>query len=336
MEEQKRQTIVELARAGRSAKEIIEATNYPKATVYRVLKVFLESGRVMRSKHKPRRDRIRTATFVANLKKSIHRNPTTSLATLAKRRNVSDSTVRRAVKVNLGYKSRARGVKHLLTDKMKATRVERSKKILSSLKHTGGFIQFFSDEKMFTVDASSNSRNDRWISASAGDVQPVMRTKHPASAMCLGVISSEGDVMTPYFFGAKEKVNTAVYCDVLERVVIPWMNSKASGRQYTFQQDSAPAHKAKTTLALLADKVPHFWTPQEWPSNSPDLNPCDYYLWGRLEREACSTPHSNVASLKAAVTKEAAKLDRAEVATAVKAFRARVELCIENLGNHIE
>ena len=46
--------------------------------------------------------------------------------------------------------------------------------------------------------------------------------------------------------------------------------------------------------------------------------------------------YSRVNSLKAAVVKEVTKLDRAEVATAVKAFRAKIEFCIENLGNHIE
>ena len=52
--------------------------------------------------------------------------------------------------------------------------------------------------------------------------------------------------------------------------------------------------------------------------------------------EACSTPHSSVNSLKAAVVKEATNFDRAEVVTVVKAFRARVGSCIENLGNHIK
>ncbi len=31
---------------------------------------------------------------------------------------------------------------------------------------------------------------------------------------------------------------------------------------------------------------------------SPDCNPCNYYLWGRVEEEACATSHKNVDSLK--------------------------------------
>ncbi|QQP50599.1 Transposable element tcb2 transposase, partial [Caligus rogercresseyi] len=63
--------------------------------------------------------------------------------------------------------------------------------------------------------------------------------------MVMGVICSNGSVMPPHFFGPKEKVNTEVYLNVLKTVVVPWMNSLASGTPYTFQQDSAPAHKVK-------------------------------------------------------------------------------------------
>ncbi|QQP37008.1 Transposable element tcb2 transposase [Caligus rogercresseyi] len=75
--------------------------------------------------------------------------------------------------------------------------------------------------------------------------------------MVLGVISSEGHVMPPHFFEPKQKVNQEVYLEVLRL---------------------CPAHKAKTVQAWLKENVPHFWDPQTWPSNSPDLNPCDYYL----------------------------------------------------------
>ncbi len=104
------------------------------------------------------------------------------------------------------------------------------------------------------------------------------KTKNPSSVMVLGVICSSGDIMPPHFFGLGEKVNQEVYQRVLVDIVKPWMDDVANGRKYTFQQDSAPAHKAKKTQQWLQDNVPHFCTPQVWPPNSPDLNPCDYYL----------------------------------------------------------
>jgi hypothetical protein len=51
---------------------------------------------------------------------------------------------------------------------------------------------------------------------------------------------------------------------------------------YVFQQDGAPAHRSELALITLTDPdnhVPDFITPEEWPSNSADLNPMDYCVW---------------------------------------------------------
>ncbi|QQP36931.1 Uncharacterized protein FKW44_022178, partial [Caligus rogercresseyi] len=73
--------------------------------------------------------------------------------------------------------------------------------------------------------------------------------------------------------------------------------------------DSAPAHKAKLVQSWLKKNVPNFCDFNTWPPHSPDLNPCDYYLEGKLEREVRATHHSNVASLKASIKLEMNKLD---------------------------
>ncbi|QQP53980.1 Uncharacterized protein FKW44_006644 [Caligus rogercresseyi] len=61
-------------------------------------------------------------------------------------------------------------------------------------------------------------------------------------------------------------------------VVVPWIDSVASRTPYTFQQDSAPAQKAKLAQSWLKKNVPNFLDFNTCPPNSPDLNPCDYYL----------------------------------------------------------
>ncbi len=84
--------------------------------------------------------------------------------------------------------------------------------------------------------------------------------------------------MPPHFFKVGQKVNKEVYLEVLEDVVKPWMDRVANSAKNTFQQDSVPCHKAKTVQTWLKENVPHFWDHRTWPPNSPDLNPCDYYL----------------------------------------------------------
>ena len=67
--------------------------------------------------------------------------------------------------------------------------------------------------------------------------------------MVFGVVLSEGHIMPPHIFEVGLKVNTKVYLDVLQSVVIPWSNQVAGGRPWVWQQYSAPAHKFKDTQA---------------------------------------------------------------------------------------
>jgi len=69
---------------------------------------------------------------------------------------------------------------------------------------------------------------------------------------------------------------------------------------FVFQQDRAPAHAAALAQDWVQKNCPAFIVKEEWPPNSPDLNPLDYHVWGTmLERFQRYTPKStNIAELK--------------------------------------
>ncbi len=260
MEQIRRDAILELYRAGKGAKVISNLLKYPKTTVYDIIKRFRDKGETKRKAHKQRSDSKRTPKFLDNLKRSVKSNPSTSMAELARRRNISTSTISRAINIDLGYKSFRLRVRHLLTEAQKEARVSRCRGLLSSLRSSAsGSIRFFSDEKLFNVDRTCNRQNTRWICQDPEDVPMVYRTKNPSSIMVLGVISSTGHVMPPHFFSVGLRINAEVYLSVLRDVVVPWMDKVARGNRYTFQQDGAPAHRAKVTQSWLLGAVPHFW-----------------------------------------------------------------------------
>ena len=153
--------------------------------------------------------------------------------------------------------------------------------------------------------------------------------------MTICVVSSEGDVFT-HFFAPQEKVNAEVYFRVLENKILPWMNDKATGKNNLLQQDSAPAHAAKRTINLLKRSNVRFWEKDLWSSNSPDLNPLDYYFWARIEAKVCARPHSSIIILKKDIMKSVASLERAEIIRAASKFRQRLEAVIQAEGGYIE
>jgi len=50
---------------------------------------------------------------------------------------------------------------------------------------------------------------------------------------------------------------------------------QVAGDTLVFQQDSAPAHRARDTIQSLQREMPDFIGPDLWLPNSPDLNPID-------------------------------------------------------------
>ncbi len=276
-QEQKRKVILELHSAGNSAKEIIASTKYPSKTVYRVVNKLKAGEGIEHKLCGPSKRKKRTKRFVAGLRKSIEANPALSMTVLASRRSVSRMTVSRAIKDNLELKSFIRGRRHLLTDKMKTTREERAKLLRRVCKANPGVIRLFSDESIFTVDGAYNPQNDRWLAPDRSSVPPVMRTKNPAKIMIFGLITSDGKVMPPHIFPSGLRVNTDVYVKLLEEVVFPWLALQyPPDQKFMWIQDSAPAHVSKKSMTVLNSKFHVVVQPNQWPSNSPDLNPCDF------------------------------------------------------------
>jgi len=75
------------------------------------------------------------------------------------------------------------------------------------------------------------------------------------------------------------KFDSSYYCDVvLNHGLLPDMQ-KLSGNNFTFQQDGAPAHHLRQTVAFLRLHVSEFVESENWLPNSSDLNPVDYPIW---------------------------------------------------------
>ena len=73
---------------------------------------------------------------------------------------------------------------------------------------------------------------------------------------------------------------------------------RIAGDTYVFQQDSAPAHRARDTVQLLQQETPEFIAPDLWKPNSPDLNPVNYRVWGLIQERVCKTAVRDTADLK--------------------------------------
>ena len=75
----------------------------------------------------------------------------------------------------------------------------------------------------------------------------ISTTKHPASAIMLGVVASNREKMPSVWFKGSYRLTGAVYREIMATEVLSWIGKIVRGGdyQYVFQQDSAPAHTSK-------------------------------------------------------------------------------------------
>jgi hypothetical protein len=75
------------------------------------------------------------------------------------------------------------------------------------------------------------------------------------------------------------------------------------GQECVFQQDSDPAHKAKTTHEWLRKNFLVFISPENWYSGSANLKTLDNKLWAILEDMACQKHYDSLDSLRRSLSK---------------------------------
>ena len=117
----------------------------------------------------------------------------------------------------------------LLTDRLKAFRLERSKKLLHKLKKkTPTFL--FSLEEYFIVDPTCNNRTDHFITKKnakevPNTIRSFQKSLYPIQAMIFRLITSSGEKMPLVFIktnlrmGAKEYLNQVLKAHVFSRIV---------------------------------------------------------------------------------------------------------------------
>ena len=132
------------------------------------------------------------------------------------------------------------------------------------------------------------------------------------------------------------------HCECLLRGhVIPAFQQLGCVDGIIFMQDDAPPHIATPVKQLLSaqfgdDRIisRHFST--TWPPRSPDLNPCDFCLWGYLKNVVYSGRIQNLANFKASITHHIHCVSTDTLRSVVEHAVLRFQFVAEQGGGHIE
>ena len=308
------------------------------ATIKRYCSKYDQTGNVSPL---PRPGRPRTARTPENLKlvKKIMKNKGTK--DRVSHRKVTD-------RIPISRRSLGRMIKEVGLRKYKYKRVQKLTKLHVEKRKicTEKFLENFSDddfqntvftdEAWFHLDGSITTMNSFFYTDDRDKVPVIEYEKNPDKVMVWGGISASG-LAKLYFFPSNYRVNKENYTnEMLPKLYEEISTIYEDPRDCIFQQDGATAHTSKLAQAWLQERMPRFIPKKDWPPNSPDLNPCDYYLWGRLKNLVSRHRYKTLDGLKRAIKLEFSGLGRGEIQRACTSFKKRLELVATAEGGHIE
>ncbi|XP_062820735.1 uncharacterized protein LOC103282930 isoform X1 [Anolis carolinensis] len=100
---------------------------------------------------------------------------------------------------------------------------------------------------------------------------------------------SHKKIYGPFFFEGNA-VTGQTYLRMLQNWLFPQLRDDCD--DFVFQQDGAPWHRHPQVRRFLNATLPQRWIghtgPQDsalfsWPPRSPDITPCDFFLWGYVK-----------------------------------------------------
>ena len=264
-----------------------------------------------------------------------------SVREIAAEIGISHTSVINIAKHDLGLFSFKRTPVQALNADAKQKRVLRCNALLRHLSVAKCKRIFFTDEKAFYINPPVNAQNERvWAAGKKRAVSPqrllLQRSKFSQHVMVSAGIFYGGKGRL-HFVPDKTKINAAYYTTELLPLLLEDCDNLMQN-DFVFQQDGAPAHTARQTQDWLATNCADFISKDQWPPNSPDLNPLDYCVWGLMM--ALFQKHrpkpSNKAELKVVLQTIWDSLSQESIDKAALSFRKRLLACVRADGGHFE
>jgi [histone H3]-lysine36 N-dimethyltransferase SETMAR len=280
-----------------------------------------------------------TDSNVEKVKEVIRKDRRLGVRAIAELTHINRESVRRILVEELDMKKVcAKMVPRLLTPEQKECRMNISADILESIERDPNFLErvVTCDETwIFQYDPETKRQSMHWKSKNSPRMKKARMSKSRFKAMLIvffdikGVIHiewvPEGCTVNQYYY---IQVLTTLRERVRRKRPELWEENS-----WILHQDNAPAHNALSVKQFLAK---HSITLMEHPPYSPDLAPCDFFLFPKIKVELKGTRHESVDAVKEVATQLLNSLSENDLQHCFQQWKTRLQRCRDRGGEYIE
>lgn len=232
-------------------------------------------------------------------------------------RNVHLTTIQRHLKA-MGYSYLTVQSRLPLTQKHKMDRV----RFCTAWNPSSLFTTVYADEKLFMIN--NHTRKQYVKKGKEHPTEPVV--KFPARVMVWGGISKHGK--TPLII-IRETLDSEGYLDILKQYKNWLKNVVPAGTKVDLLHDNARVHVSTVTKSFCAKEG--IMVVDNWPANSPDLNPIEL-LWGWMSREVLKMHPENQRDLEAMVNNVWDSIDQELIDAFINGLPKRIDTVAKSNG----
>lgn len=299
-----------------------------------------ETGRVQPIPVPVRRRRIRNEENIINVLAHIEADPHLSVREISRDLQLTRWCVHKILKDHRLYPYHV-ALHQALMNPDFDQRIDHCHWLLNMVEEYPQFLSriLWTDEATFNSAGGVNLHNMHyWSENNPHWMQQVAHQNRWSVNVWCGIV--EGKIIGPFIFNGN--LNGDRYLQFLMHDLPPLLEdvSLETRMNMWYQHDGCPAHFSLDVRAYLDEQFANRWIGRgslfPWPPRSPDLTCLDFYLWGRLKDLVFQTRPTTRENMIDRIQNAINSISIAEIETAVFSTYRRLNLCVENDGQHFE
>ncbi|XP_061705471.1 histone-lysine N-methyltransferase SETMAR-like [Cydia pomonella] len=281
-----------------------------------------------------------TQENVQAVEKNVRANRRITYAELERELGIGSAALQTIIHYHLALHKRcSRWVPHKLTDLQKDRRVDWCKFMIDKFdagEKKNVYDILTGDETwLYNYDPETKRQSTVWCFEDEPTPTKCRRTRSTQKQMIASFFCKTGHIAT-IVLEDQRTVNSEWYVTVCApRVLSAWCDKRPkSGTQHLlWHHDNAAPHTSARTLDYFSSKnvtiLPH-------PPYSPDLAPCDFYLFPKIKEKLKGRRFENKEDALAAYNYEISEVSKEEWSSVFSKWFRRMEKCIRVHGDYFE